>query len=224
MCLAYTSLAISIILILEGFIKTLKEIRLLKYKRRRTDRARLNDAMVLRDEQAMMVLQFVLILIGNTVVIVLMIREGITLKPPDYIMIRVATWSIGILLLLIIAGSVRNARVARDSWLGHRTRWLAYFTRTSPWTKCWSIIAFKAGAPQMLQARSVIRGAGPDPIGILLFFVQGVVRLLMAISDWRQRKDARGWAQLTGASCDAFTMATVGAATLIVGMVAYAAS
>lgn len=159
-----------------------------------------------RGPTASLILQFVIIIVGNAWVIWRMGDMGILFRysTGDALNFKVALY---VLSLLPVLWLLRGAGV---SW-----KWLALFGWNKPWAKFWYTMALKV-SPQGVQAVTIFTGGGRiDPWGIVLLAILGMVRFYDALSGLRaNRSTAAAWALWLGTAFDLFTVSAVLVATL----------
>ena len=159
---------------------------------------------------ALLVLQFVIIFIGNSVVVALMVAYGIKWKPADETNLR-----LGIAATVLFIG----IQVVRKLWPNLPIA--SQLGVSMPWAKCYYTVALKA-APQVLQALSITRGQGRvDLLGISMLLLQGIVRVIQAYLPYKREKsvpraqrNANAASLWTSARVDLLTMGLVGGATI----------
>lgn len=160
-----------------------------------------------RGKVASLILQFLLIIGGNSWVVWRMWDMGILFhfSAGDLLNFRVA----GVVLLPLPA--LWTLRGAGVSW-----RWLELFQWNAPWTKFWYTMALKV-SPQGVQAATIFTGGGRiDPWGIVLLTILGVIRFWDAFSAWRaDRSTAAAWALWLGTIFDLLTVLAVLVATFM---------
>jgi len=108
-----------------------------------------------RDQIGLLLFQFLLIIVGNTTIVIMQVVRGMTLKPWDIIIFRIDLAGLYVLALCMALG-----------WLKPK----------SAWAKCWYSVALKA-MPQVVQAIWVFSGKGTlDKLGAVLLVVQATGR------------------------------------------------
>lgn len=143
---------------------------------------------------AMLLLQFAIILVANTVVIALMVALGMYFREADLLVLASATFG-----LAIVAPFVLTQRIGA----------------TSDWALCGYSISLKS-APQVVQAYSIFKGLGKlDFWSATFLFCQGLSRWWISLAMWRaDRSSQKTRSQLTNASCDLATIMLIGGAVL----------
>lgn len=132
-----------------------------------------------RGKIASLILQFLVILVGNTFVVWLMWREGVVWKTGDWVNVITAAFALSPLPFFAV---LRQCGV---SWA-----WLEKLRWNAPWAKCWYVMALKV-FPQVVQAVVIFNGGGRvDFLGVILLAILGFVRLLDASGDFRVNRSA----------------------------------
>ncbi|HMH69970.1 MAG TPA: hypothetical protein VK502_01085 [Candidatus Saccharimonadales bacterium] len=117
---------------------------------------------------AMAVLQFLIIIAGNSLVLVLMIARGIDFKPPDMVIFAVGATGGGVIASFIVR--------KKFGW-------------KSAWAKCWYSVSLKA-APQVVQAYWLLVGMGSlDAWSVVFLVLQGVGRFMLAQKEWSESQE-----------------------------------
>lgn len=143
---------------------------------------------------AMLLLQFSIILVANTLVIALMVALGMYFREADLLVLASAT-----LGLAVVAPFVLTRRIGA----------------TSDWALCGYSVSLKS-APQVVQAYSIFKGLGKlDFWSATFLFCQGLSRWWISLTMWRaDRGNTKTRSQLTNASFDLATIMLIGAAVL----------
>ena len=168
MILAKTACAIMLILAVQQLAKLAAD-RL----KENADLLRISAA---KAKTVSLIVQFTLIIIGNTIAVGLIFYEGVKWTPFDWLNVIVA--SVGMLPML--AFEVLRRIDASWRWLNDMQPLLEKFRWSTPWAKCWYVLALKA-FPQATQTVVVFLGLGRvDMWGVAFLFVLGSFRLYEA--------------------------------------------
>lgn len=143
---------------------------------------------------AMLLLQFAIILVANTIVIALMVALGMYFREADLLVLTSAT-----LGLAVVAPFVLTKRIGA----------------TSDWALCGYSVSLKS-APQVVQAYSIFKGLGKlDFWSATFLFCQGLSRWWISLAMWRADPGStKTRSQLTNASFDLATIMLIGGAVL----------
>ncbi|HET9411564.1 MAG TPA: hypothetical protein VFO38_01850, partial [Candidatus Saccharimonadales bacterium] len=134
-----------------------------------------------RSKTASLIVQFSLIIAGNTLAVVLIFAEDLKWLSADWLNVIVAAACMSPLVVFEVLRRIN----ASWRWLKAMGPFLEALRWSKPWAKCWYVLALKA-FPQATQTVVVFSGAGRVDIwGVVFLCLLGAFRLYEA---WGVRK------------------------------------